>query len=344
MDTINIKGQSYNLTYNQDKIDFTVLQTALIDNNWAKDKENYTFYTFITCKKTTYKIFADCSDGSIKITEKISNVDDYYPWSELEKENKLVGITVNSVDDENDEKWLSKKEVDKIGCWLTFDAEGQEGSISYDSNGKIKSSAGLNFSRIPHCPGNTSGLTIGRGFDLKERNGADVKNILTRLNTIHGCKLLNNEFSNWLIQGCQKMGKNAQDYIKRIDDKVNPKNSYISRKQQYFLFKEILNMKSGFKAEALRLATTKAIKITPDEYEDKLPIWVKDILIDLRYRGDNDGDSRAIFMPSIKTGVKTGNYKEFKKIMNDSDYWMGKRGVPKDRFDRRKNYANANCK
>ena len=43
---------------------------------------------------------------------------------------------------------------------------------------------------------------------------------------------------------------------------------------------------------------------------------MKDILIDLRYRGDNDGNSRAVFMPLIKKGVETNNYKEFKELIH----------------------------
>lgn len=40
---------------------------------------------------------------------------------------KVVKTTNLVEDDEDDEKWLSKNEVDKIGGWITFNEEGQEG-------------------------------------------------------------------------------------------------------------------------------------------------------------------------------------------------------------------------
>ena len=43
---------------------------------------------------------------------------------------KVVKTTNLVDDDEDDEKWLSKKEVDKIGGWITFNEEGQEGKIT----------------------------------------------------------------------------------------------------------------------------------------------------------------------------------------------------------------------
>lgn len=325
------------------------LELALNNKVWVESGGS--FLTLIKDYKVTCTLNGNLFEISIinhnskEVYKSGENIRDFiYIFEEKRKNNKLVGLPKIVIDDENDEKWLSKKEIDKIGCWLTFDAEGKEGNISYDTNGNIKSSEKSLFSRVPHCPTNTSGVTIGRGFDLKERDKGDVEVIFKKLNEVYGCKPINKELMNWLVGGCRKVGVNATKYINKISSDVSPKNRHISRKQQYFLFKEILNMKGGFKAEALRLATTKTIKITDDEYNKKLPNWVKDILIDLRYRGDNDGNSRAVFMPLIKKGVETNNYKKFKELMNDSNYWMGKRGVPKDRFDRRKNYANANCK
>lgn len=324
MKTINIKGQSYNVTYNQDKIDFTILQTALIDNNWAKDEENYTFCTFITCKKITYRIFADCRDGSIKITEKTSNVDAYYPWSELKKANKLVGISVNSAGDENDEKWLSKKEIDKIGGWLTFEGEGKEGTITTNSDGSITSNAGIEFTRIPHCPTNTSGVTIGRGFDLKLRNPEDVSNIFNNLHKEYNCELLNDELHNWLIKGCQKVGKNAMQYIKEINYSVKPKNKHISRKKQFFLFKIAYKEKYDY-----------AIGVVERQFKldmKELPLQIKDVLVDIIYVGLPKDIKNA-----IEPSLKVKNYKNFREALVD----LGK--IKKDsRWDKRVKYLDEN--
>ena len=48
---------------------------------------------------------------------------------------------------------------------VTFDSEGTEG--------------GRYHSRTPHVPSDTSGLTIGRGYDMKEKTKAQIKKDLT---------------------------------------------------------------------------------------------------------------------------------------------------------------------
>ena len=45
---------------------------------------------------------------------------------------------------------------------VTFDAEGNN-----DPNSKY-------FSRVPHVPSNNSGVTIGRGYDMKHRTKTEV--------------------------------------------------------------------------------------------------------------------------------------------------------------------------
>ena len=49
---------------------------------------------------------------------------------------------------------------------LTFDAEGLETRGQY-------------FSRAPHVPGSSSGVTIGRGYDMKERSKSEIIEDLT---------------------------------------------------------------------------------------------------------------------------------------------------------------------
>ena len=257
---------------------------------------------------------------------------------ELENMNKECTIRIKDIesDDENDEKWLKESSFAIGEGWFTFDAEGQEGIITKNSDGSIKSNS-INFSRIPHCPGNSSGVTIGRGYDLKEREEVEIRNTMKKLSSIYGCKPMNEELINWLGKSFKISGQVAKVQIEKMKKNISPENQHISRKQQYFLFKEIYE--SYYKKEAKRLTTTKTIKITTDEYEQLL-FWVKDIIIDLRYQGVNNSTTRKAFMPLVQEGVKTGDFKAFKELMNNIDYWKKIQPYTADRVKRRADYCN----
>lgn len=228
------------------------------------------------------------------------------------------------LDDENDEKWLSKKEVDKIGGWLTFEGEGKEGTITMNSDGSITSNAGTEFTRIPHCPTNTSGVTIGRGVDLKLRNPEDVSKIFNSLHIEYKCELLNDELHNWLIKGCKKVGKNAMQYIKEINNSVKPKNKHISRKKQFFLFKIAYKEKHDY-----------AIGVVERQFKldmKELPLQIKDVLVDIIYVGLPKDIKNA-----IEPSLKVKNYKKFREALVD----LGK--IKKDsRWDKRVKYLDEN--
>ena len=66
--------------------------------------------------------------------------------------------TVNSSDNSKDFFVVQKGQ-------LTFDAEGLE-------------TRGRYFSRVPHVPGPWSGVTIGRGYDMKEKSGEKIRSDL----------------------------------------------------------------------------------------------------------------------------------------------------------------------
>lgn len=47
------------------------------------------------------------------------------------------------------------------------------GQITFDSEGNDNANS-IYFSRVPHVPSSASGITIGRGYDMKERTQTQV--------------------------------------------------------------------------------------------------------------------------------------------------------------------------
>ena len=80
---------------------------------------------------------------------------------------------------------------------MTFDSEGNDNKNS------------IYFSRKAHVPSDKSGITIGRGYDLKKRKSADVYKDLVRAG-------VNKELARKLSKGAKLKGNAAKTYLKVI--------------------------------------------------------------------------------------------------------------------------------
>ena len=67
----------------------------------------------------------------------------------------------------------------------------------------------------------------------------------------------------------------------------------------------------------------------PEDFHEK----IKDLIVDLRFRGDYDGRSRAL----IQKHVVNNDIESLAAALSKKDNW---KNVPKDRFDRRVEYMN----
>ena len=87
--------------------------------------------------------------------------------------------------------------------------------------------------------------------------------------------------------------------------------------------------------DAKRLATKPDVerKYGKTKWED-LNTKIKEVVVDLRYRGDYIPTTRR----KIQWSVAKDDLKTFTKLMSDRSYWVTTIGVPSDRFNRRKNY------
>ena len=61
---------------------------------------------------------------------------------------------------------------------------------------------------------------------------------------------------------------------------------------------------------------------------------IKDVLVDLRYRGDYTGTTRN----RVQLMVVANDIFGLQETMTDKAYWMQNIGVPRDRFERRADY------
>ncbi|WP_313518798.1 hypothetical protein [Pseudomonas sp.] len=214
-----------------------------------------------------------------------------------------VGLSenFNRLTDENDLMWLKVPQGQ-----LTFDAEGNDITNS------------VYFSRVAHWPQSSSGLTIGRGYDLGQRPHPETD--LTEAGVTE-------PLFSWLIGAKGLKGQSAKMYLDRACDEI--KKTQITRKQQYRLFMPVYEF---MKNEVIRISNS------PVNIESYGPIaWneihrkIQDIAVDLIYRGDYTPDTRK----TIQQCIIDNDLPALRIIMAEHSHWLS---VPSDRFNRRANY------
>jgi len=187
---------------------------------------------------------------------------------------------------------------------LTFDAEGNNvpGSPYY--------------SRVAHCPGGISGVTIGRGYDLGHRGSKST--------IVSEFEQAGVAIGPW--EGAIGLkGSEAQTWLSANKSSLPE----ITLEQQYKLF--------NFSYNAL-LADVKRISSKADVLQvygatdfNTLNPAIQDTVADLRFRGDYSGTTRKRVQPCMVNNDLPGLY----EVIKDRDFW---RSVPQDRFNRRVAY------
>ncbi|CAB4007938.1 Cytoplasmic dynein 1 heavy chain 1, partial [Paramuricea clavata] len=200
--------------------------------------------------------------------------------------------------------------------------EVSRGQVTFDSEGN-DIPGNIYFSRKPHVPSSASGITIGRGYDLKERKRCPVHKDLLRAG-------IPANIARIFSRGVGLKGQEAKNYLK----KNNLQDYTITHEQQKKLFYIVYD---PIAADAERLATKDDVvkKFGKTDWA-KLNNAIKEIVIDLRYRGDYTPTTRN----KIQRAIVANDLKLFTELMSDENYWRKKIGVPEDRFLRRKNYLS----
>ncbi len=195
---------------------------------------------------------------------------------------------------------------------LTFDAEGME-------------TRGAFFSRTPHHPTMSSGVTIGRGYDMKHRSAEQVVGHLTAA----GMPQADAEL---LAQGAKLTGQDARDFVNRPDVAAIE----ISQSAQKNLFNTVYEEHAQ---DVLRISNDPArIEVFGSVDFENLDPAIMDLAVDLRFRGDYSPTTRKDVQPLMVNNDLQGMH----DLFADEDKMINEWNVPRDRFERRRDYlANA---
>lgn len=201
---------------------------------------------------------------------------------------------------------------------LTFDAEGQEG--------------GRFHSRRAHWPGGASGVTIGRGYDLGHHSRSQIINNFTEAGIAESDASL-------FAAAAGLTGRAARDWLAANRDSLPE----VTPEQQEALFESTYAELAG---DVERISGNYARIVGQREGRDQAELqidWntvhpaIRDVLVDLRYRGDYTPTTRQrVQQPAIDNDLRA-----LYEVMRDEAYWIGERGVPQDRFNRRVGFLEA---
>ena len=195
---------------------------------------------------------------------------------------------------------------------LTFDAEG------------LENPGGMHHSRVLHVPSSSSGATIGRGYDMKQRSSDEIlkdmeaagvpEEAAKKLSTCHGLQ-----------------SSKAEEHISKKD----LGDLEITPIQQKRLF---LLVYGEYEGTVKRICSKADVvqKYGATDWEGMDPT-IKDLLVDLTYRGDYTGSTRQ----KVQRSVTKQDFAKFREVMRNRAYWVDRQGVPTDRFKRRKDYVSA---
>ncbi len=191
---------------------------------------------------------------------------------------------------------------------ITFDAEGMEG--------------GPFHSRRVHVPGSSSGATIGRGYDMLNRSRDEIVADLRASGVAE-----EDAKSIARLRGLKGQAAEAEvARLKLVDFQITPR-------QQKRLFLIAYDELAGDVKRICRKHDVEA-KYGVTDWDGLDPI-IRDIVVDLRYRGDYTGGTRE----KVQHCVVGNDLEKFAELMSNELYWVRQRGVPNDRFRRRKEYV-----
>lgn len=174
------------------------------------------------------------------------------------------------------------------------------------------------FSLRAHVPSQTSGVTIGRGYDLKMKSASEIISDLTAAGLpIESAR----DFAK--ARGIQ--GTQAKKYLQLY---TLPQ---LTAAQELSLFAIEYNRLAN---DTKRIATKRDVceKYGVTDWKN-LNSKIKDVLIDLRYRGDYTPQTRTF----LQRSVAENDFEKFSALMADRNNWPN---VPLQRFNARMDYLS----
>jgi hypothetical protein len=189
----------------------------------------------------------------------------------------------------------------------------ETGRITWDSEG---AEGGRFHSRVLHVPTATSGLTIGRGYDMKLKKPTQILADLMKAG-------VSQADAEKVSRAAGLEGDLARKFIKEND----LQNFEISPSTQKTLFRITYEAEAS---EAKRISTKEDVRKKYGDCDwDQLDPVVRDLVVDLKFRGDYTPVSRA----RIQRLIARNDVEGLARDVGSSANWPN---VPRDRFERRK--------
>lgn len=190
---------------------------------------------------------------------------------------------------------------------LTWEAEGSEGGVYH--------------SRCFHVPSNRAGLTIGRGYDMRDKTSSKVSGHLIQSG-------VDNKVANIIALAAGKMGNAAQQFVIEKDLLDFEVSAQVQLKLFEIVYKEM-------EVDIQRICNKTITRQTYGKTDWlNLNPKIKNVLIDLRFRGDYHPASRKV----LQKHVANNDLTSFKAEINKSANWSG---VPLARQQARIKYINS---
>jgi hypothetical protein len=188
---------------------------------------------------------------------------------------------------------------------LTFDAEGSDTPGPY-------------FSRILHVPPGASGVTLGRGYDMKQRTKTQIRAELTSVG-------ISPSVVDVLCGATELAARDARRFIAQS----SLESFEITHEQQKALF---LIAYDDLVKDVRRICDkSDVVRIYSATDWGNLQVGIRDVVIDLRYRGDYHPTSRR----GLQHLIARNDLPAFSGVMSNRPFWIA---VPDDRFQRRRDY------
>ena len=181
---------------------------------------------------------------------------------------------------------------------------------------------GRYHSRVLHVPGATSGLTIGRGYDMKEKSAEKILADLLKAG-------IDAQVARTMAGAAGLSGDDARRYIAGHGLEV----AEISTNEQERLFTATYNEMA---ADVRRICNKEdCVRIYGPVDWDELDHAIRDVLVDLRFRGDYTPNARKKIQKLVSANDRQG----FTAMLSERANWTN---VPQDRFERRVKYLDQN--
>lgn len=274
------------------------------DSDWHSTREDTRWSSVFTVRDES-PVVKMANGGFLDVTRWMDKVPPFASQRSVWHFHPLEFLYVMSGNDDMDIKWLTVPKGQ-----LTFDAEGNDNNDS------------PYFSRHIHWPGGVSGITIGRGYDLGQQNDPSSDFDFIELSQ---------PLNNWLVESKGMSGLDAKNRYKSADSSIS--DYEITRKQQYDLFVITYNrLEADVKSICQKPDTIRVYhpnpNTTPEQAWNDIPEKIKEVLVDLRYRGDYTPHARSL----IQRHAYSGDLSSFGQVLSNRTQWSN---VPQDRFLRR---------